>query len=370
MKYKTLLKLVPSLVLLLVLLISCTSEPMESSAKPILPTSTLLLVSTPRIATPLSLTGTPIPLPPNTVLAGKEEVAIKVDLFPQQLIVGEGAVWVPNAGSGTVSRIDPQTNKIVATIPIGKADPNNEVFVPSRVTIGDGYVWAAKNDDDSIVQIDPKINEVVATFPIGVEPFALAVDHGILWVSSRFENSIVKVDINTQQIVATISNVTDPTAIAVTKNAVWVVNHQDDAVTRIDPRTDKIVAVISLGTRSSNPNCGSCLSGITTGEGSVWIAVGVGGIVRIDPQTNQVIATIPTKGGTFGIVSNKQGIWFANWEDQAVLRIDPQTNQIVGAIPSSTQLAFLASGEGVLWATTDFSDSSARNKVIRFDIQP
>ena len=178
------------------------------------------------------------------------------------------------------------------------------------------------------------------------------------------------VDIKTHRVTATITGIKDPTDIAVTEDAVWVANHRDDTVTRIDPLTNKIVALVSLGTTSSNPNCRSCVSGVAIGAGAVWVSVAVGGVVRIDPQTNQVVTIIPTNAGTFGIASDDQGIWFANGEDQAILRIDPLTNQIVGAIPSSAPLAFLVSGEGALWATTDFSDAQARNKVIRFDKQP
>ena len=354
--------------MILLLAIGCTTPILATSPVPtVIPSTSTLALPT---ATPSFPTETPIPLPPGTVLGGKEVATIKVGLFPQQLAVGEGAVWVPNAGSGTISRIDLQTNEVVVTIPIGEADPDHDVFVPSRVTIGNGFIWAAKNDAESIVQIDPETNRVVATIPIGVEPFALAVNHQTLWITSRAEDSVVRVDLNTQQIVAKITDVKDPSAIAVMADAVWVANHRDDAVTRIDPLTNKIVASVSLGSTSSNPNCGSCVNGMTLGAGSVWVSVAVGGVVRIDQQTNQVVATIPTKGGTFGITGDEQGIWFANWEDQAVLRIDPQTNQIVGAIPSSAQLAFLASGEGALWATTDFSDMRSRNKVIRFGIQP
>ena len=348
------------------LAIGCTApiratqpSPIPQTPTPVLPTATLFLP-----------TETPSALPAGTILAGKEVATIEVGLFPQQLVVGEGAVWVPNAGSGTISRIDPQTNEITATIPIGNADPDNDLFVPSRVSIGDGFIWAAKNDEDSIVQIDPNTNQVVATIPIGIEPFALAVNKGTLWITSRSEDSVVRVDLNTEQIVATIADVKDPSAIVVTEDAVWVANHRDDAVTRIDPLTNEIVASVSLGSRSSNPNCGTCISGLTISDGAVWVSVAVGGVVRIDQQINQVVATFPMKEGTFGIVSADQGIWFANWEDQALLRIDPQTNQIVGAIPLRAPLAFLAGGEGALWAVTDFSDTQARNKVIRFAIQP
>jgi YVTN family beta-propeller protein len=36
---------------------------------------------------------------------------------PTSIAVGEGAVWVANTGDGTVSRIDPATNEVTASVP-------------------------------------------------------------------------------------------------------------------------------------------------------------------------------------------------------------------------------------------------------------
>src|ERR1051325_8044597 len=130
--------------LILLLVIGCTAPIPAKSSTRIPPTPTPALTT----ATSLAATETSVSLLSGTVLAGKEVTTIKVGLFPQRLAIGEGAVWVPNAGAGTLSRIDPQANEVVATILIGKADPNNDVFVPSRVTIGDGFLWAAKNYED------------------------------------------------------------------------------------------------------------------------------------------------------------------------------------------------------------------------------
>jgi YVTN family beta-propeller protein len=44
-------------------------------------------------------------------------------------------VWVANTASGTVSRIDPVTNEVVATIKVGNA--------PSGITFGDDAVWVS-----------------------------------------------------------------------------------------------------------------------------------------------------------------------------------------------------------------------------------
>ena len=54
---------------------------------------------------------------------------------PVAVAVGEGAVWVANAGDGTVSRIDPETNDVVETVVIGQA--------PAGIAVGHGLVWVA-----------------------------------------------------------------------------------------------------------------------------------------------------------------------------------------------------------------------------------
>jgi peptide/nickel transport system substrate-binding protein len=52
---------------------------------------------------------------------------------PAAVAVGPDAVWVANAGDGTVSRIDPVKNEVVRRIRVGNA--------PTGVAVGDGYVW-------------------------------------------------------------------------------------------------------------------------------------------------------------------------------------------------------------------------------------
>jgi YVTN family beta-propeller protein len=51
------------------------------------------------------------------------------------LAAGADAVWVTNQAEGTVSRIDPRTNKIVKTIRLG--------FNPHGVAVAGGAIWVA-----------------------------------------------------------------------------------------------------------------------------------------------------------------------------------------------------------------------------------
>jgi YVTN family beta-propeller protein len=58
---------------------------------------------------------------------------IEVGARPSAVVVVPDAVWVANSGDGTVTRIDPSMNKVVATIRIGN--------VPTGVAVAYGRVW-------------------------------------------------------------------------------------------------------------------------------------------------------------------------------------------------------------------------------------
>jgi YVTN family beta-propeller protein len=105
---------------------------------------------------------------------------------PAALAVGEGAVWVgarpifrccppETVGSGTLTRIDPATNLVETTIPIGGQ--------PVDVAVGEGSVWIADPGTRSVVRVDPEENRVVARIRVGARPRGIAVGDGSVWIS-------------------------------------------------------------------------------------------------------------------------------------------------------------------------------------------
>ena len=66
--------------------------------------------------------------------ASGQAVAIHVGGGPRFLAIGAGAVWVLS-GLGTVTRLDPATNAVVATIRLGSQADDGDIAV------GGGRVW-------------------------------------------------------------------------------------------------------------------------------------------------------------------------------------------------------------------------------------
>jgi YVTN family beta-propeller protein len=148
--------------------------------------------------------------------------------------IGEGGVWV--IGSADVVRIDPQTGGIVARIPIAQnatGGPPN----PTAIAVGEGAVWVASRRvafssisggqnspvlRGTVSRIDPKTNAVVATIPVGADPFGIAVGEGSVWVANRRGFSISRIDPRTNEVVASIPIGNRPQGIAAGHGAVWV----------------------------------------------------------------------------------------------------------------------------------------------------
>jgi YVTN family beta-propeller protein len=94
---------------------------------------------------------------------------------PYAIAIGDGAVWVTDALSDSVSRIDPRLNAVTATIKVGSR--------PTRLAIGESGVWVLNEGDGTVTRIDPRRNAAVATIPVGADLTGIAAGLGGVWVA-------------------------------------------------------------------------------------------------------------------------------------------------------------------------------------------
>src|ERR1051326_6365969 len=183
--------------------------------------------------------------------------------------------------------------------------------LPKAVAFASGTVWAGKGDTKDLVRIDPKSERIVATVPIGIEAWYIyPTDLGI-WVSDWRTDTIVRVDPATNRVVATIPNLPfGPTGMALSPDALWVADSRAGLVTRINPQTNTIVTTIPVGTTPLP---------VTYAYGSVWVRnvnEGNGTLDRIDPETNRVLESIvvgPEAGrdGLDSMAVFQGGLWIS-----------------------------------------------------------
>ena len=255
------------------------------------------------------------------------------------IAVGGGAVWVANMNPRTVTRIDPATNAVVATIPLGEPD---YLWGPTRLAFAHDSLWALDGKSNSVLRIDPQASRVVASIPLGtptqVSTGALGIvaTSDAVWVANRWPTteapggSVVRIDPQSNRIVARLALGSNPegfgpTAITAGSSAIWVGVPSTRSIVRIDPATD------SVATEVPKLHCAG--GQLAADESSVWVA-DCTSVRRIDTGTNAVATTLPvpraTGMGVLGIAFGLGSIWA---QAGPLVRIDPASGAVTGVLP-------------------------------------
>jgi DNA-binding beta-propeller fold protein YncE len=93
---------------------------------------------------------------------------------------GAGAVWVLTCGQSKeqqLIKVEPETRRILATIPMSKLAPS------SSLAVGAGSVWVDSGRSPTVSQIDPRTNKFVRTIRVGGNVCGIAATRDAVWVA-------------------------------------------------------------------------------------------------------------------------------------------------------------------------------------------
>jgi DNA-binding beta-propeller fold protein YncE len=101
---------------------------------------------------------------------------------------------VGNWHDNSVSRIDPQTNRVVGSpILIGFHQAGNLVVGAGGVWVTSDYRVDAAPEDVVVVRIDPQANRAVETIAVGGNPIDLAATQDAVWVSVANPSRVLRI---------------------------------------------------------------------------------------------------------------------------------------------------------------------------------
>jgi YVTN family beta-propeller protein len=104
-----------------------------------------------------------------------EVEAVEVGESVRAIAVGAGAVWVATA-AGKLMRVERHLG-VTASADVGKS--------PVAVAVGASAVWVANSGDGTVSKVDPDETRTIATILVGNRPQGVAVAGGLVWVSVR-----------------------------------------------------------------------------------------------------------------------------------------------------------------------------------------
>jgi DNA-binding beta-propeller fold protein YncE len=186
--------------------------------------------------------------------------------YAQPLAAGEGSVWLlltdRSDRSVSLARIDPETNKVAATVPI---ELGPEVSYIDGLIAAHGSVWilalgmgaGGYEGPGDILRFDPESNRVEAV--IRAEALSMGAGPGGLWVSGCVDCDEHR-DTSFAQEIDTDANAPTGPRIAVDdvgfsplfvgEDSVWFSGYgreEDTVALRVDPDTQAIEEFLSVG---------------------------------------------------------------------------------------------------------------------------
>ncbi len=225
------------------------------------------------------------------------------------LAAGFGSIWAPNCVDKTVSRVDIATNAVVATVPVGPGESEG------GIATSEDAVWLVTDPKGTLSRIDPKTNAVAATVEVPEGSAAVLYGDGAIWVTTPAKNLLTRVDAKTNKVTDSIPVGPGPRFETFGGGAVWTLNQGDGSISRVDTKSRKVVATVEAGISGTGGE-------IAFGFGHVWATVFQIPITEIDPATNTVIRQWVGNGGD-SIRAGNGSVWLSNLRAHNIWRIDP-----------------------------------------------
>ena len=305
--------------------------------------------------------------------------------------ITRGGSSSPAAQGGRLLRIDPATNHVESSLPVGDG--------ATAVAVGSGRVWVASYRDGTLWQVDANTGGVTKIPAVG-RPYAVTVSEGKAYVAAlgpaQFAGNVAQFDAvtggheggigdlfacsltsgaygvwaagcpNVQQLIVEGNNLRIGETVAIPypdrlsaanfrealadmatgEHGIWVIGDASDRrLWRIDPRRHRIVSAIPLGFPPG---------GVAVGGGAVWVTDQLGDrLVKVDPAANRIVASVPVGRGAGGVTFGGGSVWVAGAIDHDVTRVDPATTRVIATIKIPASPQAVAIGEGSVWVAGD-----------------
>jgi virginiamycin B lyase len=166
--------------------------------------------------------------------------------------VGAGGVWVSNPDG--VTRLDPVTGAAVARTAL-------DVSEVTEVAASGDAVWVSDKVGGTVTRIDPATNDVVARMRTGYGAHHMVIDDHGVWIANYKANTVSRIDPATNRVVATIDDVGSGVGITSDGESVYV-STKYQGISRIDPGTNTASPVAELAEWNY---------GLAYGNGELWV---------------------------------------------------------------------------------------------------
>ena len=236
------------------------------------------------------------------------------------LAAAKGVAWVTDF-SGWIHRVDAGSLTVTAT--------SRGFGYAAEVAASPSTVWVSNGDFAWISRVDPRSGAVDDSVEVGWSVLDLAISGGSVWVASDGARGgqLSRIPIAGSEPADIIELDWRPEALVVGFGSLWVHDPGFGMVHRFDLGGGPLPAHIPLGAEMHEGK------GIASGEGAIWVALGMEeAVARIDPSSG-ALTRIPLGGFVQDVAAGAGAVWVVLPEDDLLAKINPTTLEVLARIP-------------------------------------
>ena len=269
--------------------------------------------------------------------------------YPQAVAWTVGGIWVADFREGVLWRYDPSTGSLQRIASNGEprdiAALGDQVYVAVDDNALTGSV--ARYDAASGERLDSLSPELAC---------ALASGDGVVWAAGCPYADRLSTDAHPLRLLHHVPLPYQPpyTAstirvqfreMAVGAGSLWVLGDAlDRRVWRLDLRRGTIQKTIALPFPPRS---------VVVADGAAWITDGLDDtVVPIDARSNRVLPAVAVGRGAAGVTATPGAVWVANVIDGTVSRIDPRSRRVVATVRVGGSPSEIDAGPDGVWVTS------------------
>jgi putative copper export protein/glutamine cyclotransferase len=225
------------------------------------------------------------------------------------LAAANGSVWVGSLGGSDVLRLDPAAGKVAARVDVGP-----RIF---NLAAAPGAVWAVSNSLGTASRIDARTGKVTDTVHVGFQPYDVEWGFGSAWVSNAGDGTVSR--ITGSRVVETLKVGVEPNGLTAWGRYLYVSDHTRGRVVRIDPASNRVVASVPL----------TGADWITGLGNSLFVSQESNVVARLDARTLRVTGRVAVDRDPLGSAIVDGKLWVPCIDAGRVDVVDPATMKVV-----------------------------------------
>ena len=221
-------------------------------------------------------------------------------------IAYDGAnIWVANTGDNTVTRIGARDGGIYPIVTVGTA--------PSGLAFDGANMWVTNTADNTVTRLSKLgVGAIKTTFPVGSFPLGIAFDGANIWVANGHDNTVTRLRASDGSNQGTFAVGLGPNHIAFDGTNIWVTNTGGGTVTKLRAGDGAVQGTFPVG--FANP------IGIAFDGANMWVTAS-GVVVKLRASDGATLSTVDLAGTLGGLAFDGANMWVAEVTSGTVAKL-------------------------------------------------